>query len=104
MTLAITDRKPIELAIRIATAGTPRPFRRTIHCGASPRRASAKFIREATYNPEFRHESTAVSTIAFMTCAAAGMPISSSVEANGDLPSSAEFQGRMATIRNTEST
>ena len=39
-----------------------------------------------------------------MTCAAAGMPISSSVEANGDLPSSAEFQGRIATIRKTEST
>ena len=102
--MATTDRYPIEVAARIARAGTPRALSLIIHCGASPRWASAKFIREATYRPEFRHERTAVSTIAFMTSAAPGMPISASAATNGEVPSSVELKGRIETSRKIEST
>ena len=54
--------------------------------------------------PEFRHDRTAVSTTAFMTSAAPGMPIRSSAATNGDSPSFVLSHGRIATIRNTDST
>ena len=54
--------------------------------------------------PEFRHERTAVTTTAFMTSAAPGMPIVSSDAMNGDSPGFASFQGRMQTIRKMAAT
>ena len=44
----ITEMYPTEVASRIARAGTPRELIFTVHCGASPRLASANNIREAT--------------------------------------------------------
>jgi hypothetical protein len=54
--------------------------------------------------PEFRHDSTAVTTIAFMMSAAPGMPISSSAAMKGELPTLASFHGRTATTMATAST
>ena len=61
-------------------------------------------MREPVYMPEFRHERTAVTTIAFMTSAAPGIPIVSSEAMNGDSPGFASFQGRMQTIRKIAAT
>jgi hypothetical protein len=54
--------------------------------------------------PEFRHDSTAVTTIAFMMSAEPGMPIRSSAAMNGELPSSVLFHGTIATTTNTAMT
>ena len=54
--------------------------------------------------PEFRHDSTAVTTIAFMMSAEPEIPIVSSAAMNGELPSSASFQGTIATTTATAST
>ena len=54
--------------------------------------------------PEFRHESTAVTTIAFMMSAAPGMPIVSSAAMKGESPSLVSFHGTMQTIRKIAST
>lgn len=54
--------------------------------------------------PEFRHESTAVRTIAFMMFAAAPIPIWSSAAENGDVPTFVSFHGSTTTIRQTETT
>ncbi len=43
----ITDRKPIDTDSRIALMGTPRGLTSSSAFGASPRRASAKSIRDA---------------------------------------------------------
>ena len=63
---AITHRKPMTLETRIAVRGTPVLLTRIRPIGASRLADSTKSIREAVYRPEFRHESTAVSTTAFM--------------------------------------
>ena len=84
--------------------GTPRRLTSSSLFGASPRRASANSIREPMYMPEFRHDRTAVTTIAFMTSAAPGMPICSSEAMNGDSPALTSFHGTTQTIRKIDST
>jgi hypothetical protein len=76
----MTQRKPITLDERIAHIGTPRRLTDNIRPGASRRAASTNSMRDAVYRPEFRQDSTAVSTTAFMISAAAGMPISSTAD------------------------
>src|SRR5689334_23630629 len=71
---AMTQRNPTTVELRIATAGTPRRLTRISWTGASRRAASTNSIRDAVYRPEFRQDSTAVSTTAFITSAAAGIP------------------------------
>ena len=61
-------------------------------------------MREPVYMPEFRHESTAVTTIAFITSAAPGMPICSSEAMNGDSPALTSFHGTTQTIRKIAAT
>ena len=61
-------------------------------------------MREPVYMPEFRHDRTAVTMIAFMTSAAPGMPIVSSEAMNGDSPGLTSFQGTMQTIRKIAAT
>ena len=56
------------------------------------------------YSPEFRQDSTAVSTTAFITWSAYGMPIAVSALTYGDAPSSFEFHGRMTHSRKIEPT
>src|SRR6478735_2984398 len=72
---AMTQRNPTMLEVRIAAVGTPRLFTVISETGASRRAASTNSIREAVYIPEFRQDSTAVSTTAFMIWSAYGMPI-----------------------------
>ena len=72
---AITQRNPTTDDARIATIGTPRLLTRTSRAGASRRADSTKSIRDAVYSPEFRHDSTAVSTTAFIRWSANGIPI-----------------------------
>ncbi len=62
-----TQPKPTTDDPMIATCGTPRPLMRTSCAGAWPRSASTNSIREAVYRPEFKQDSTAVSTTAFIT-------------------------------------
>ena len=54
--------------------------------------------------PEFRHDSTAVTMIAFMTSAAPGIPIVSSAAMNGESPGLASFHGTMQTTRKIAAT
>jgi hypothetical protein len=54
--------------------------------------------------PELRHDRTAVTTIAFITSAAPGMPICSSEAMNGELPASTSFHGTMHTTRRIDRT
>ena len=61
-------------------------------------------MRDAVYRPEFRQDSTAVSTTAFMMSAAYGMPITSKALTYGDAESSVEFHGRITASRNTDPT
>src|SRR6478735_10342582 len=72
---AITHRKPTTVENRIAQTGTPRRFTVIRATGASRRAASTNSIRDAVYSPEFRHDSTAVSTIAFIRWSTKGRPI-----------------------------
>src|SRR3954453_23866487 len=72
---AITQRNPTTVDVRIAQTGTPRPFTVMSATGASRRPARTKSMREAVYRPEFRQDSTAVRTTAFMTWSAYGNPI-----------------------------
>ncbi len=65
--------------------------------GASPLSAIEKSILEFVYKPEFKQESTAVKTIKFIICAAAGTPICSSTATNGLFSMFAEFHGRSVT-------
>ena len=69
---AITHRKPTTVEDRIAHIGTPRPFTVISATGASRRAASTNSIRDAVYRPEFRQDSTAVSTTAFIRWSAYG--------------------------------
>ncbi|PQM45748.1 hypothetical protein C1Y40_04082 [Mycobacterium talmoniae] len=62
----ITQPKPTTEEARIATCGTPRALTATSWAGASRRAASTNSIRDAVYRPEFRQDSTAVSTTAFI--------------------------------------
>src|SRR6478752_6407962 len=101
---AMTQRKPIRQDTRIAENGTPRLLTLTNCAGASRRPDSTNNIRDAVYRPEFRQESTAVRTTAFMMWSAPGMPISVNAATNGDAPISAEFHGTITASRNTEPT
>src|SRR5918997_3054791 len=96
---AITHTKPITEDARIDHVGTPRLPTDSMKAGASRRAASTNSMREAVYRPEFRQDSTAVSTTAFMMSAAAGIPISSIAATYGEPPSSVEFQGRIVASR-----
>ena len=84
--------------------GTPSRLTSSKDWGASPRRASAKSMREPVYIPEFRQDRTAVTTTAFMTSAAPGIPIVSNEAMNGDSPGVASPQGTMQTIRKIAAT
>src|ERR1700730_14096683 len=61
-------------------------------------------MRDAVYRPEFRHDSTAVSTTAFMTWSATDRPMCLNAATYGEAPSSTEFHGRITTSRKTEPT
>src|SRR5689334_18510008 len=100
----MTQRNPTTLDVTIATAGTPRALIDIIALGASRRAASTNSMREAVYIPEFRHESTAVRTTAFMMSSAYGMPIALNAETYGDAASWSEFHGRITASRNSEPT
>ena len=67
--------------------------------GASRRAASTKSIRDAVYNPEFRHDSTAVSTTAFIRWSANGIPIRPNAATKGDAPDSFESHGTITARR-----
>jgi hypothetical protein len=75
-----------------------------IDCGASRCAASTNNVREATYTPEFRHDSTAVRTIRFMIVAAPGTCVRVSAAANGDEPAVISVHGTIATTSSTDST
>ncbi|CNM10342.1 Uncharacterised protein [Mycobacterium tuberculosis] len=62
----ITHRNPTTDDPMIAKVGTPRRLTLTSWAGASCRAASTNSIRDAVYRPEFKQDSTAVSTTAFM--------------------------------------
>src|SRR6476661_2096152 len=96
---AITQRNPTTDDARIAPIGTPRLFTRISWTGASRRAASTNSIREAVYSPEFRHDSTAVSTTAFIRWSANGIPIRPKARTNGDVPDSFWSHGTMIARR-----
>src|SRR5450755_233987 len=102
MAAAMTQRNPTTVDVRIAAMGTPRLLTVIRLTGASRRAASTNSIRDAVYSPELRQDSTAVSTTAFITWSAYGIPISFSALTYGDEPSSLEFHGRMTTSRKIE--
>src|SRR5215213_148570 len=101
---AITQAKPTTVEARIAHAGTPRLLIASIRAGASLRADNTNSIRDAVYRPEFRQDSTAVSTTKFMMSAAPGIPISAMAATYGDSPSSVEFHGRIVASRKMEPT
>src|SRR4029453_14419206 len=101
---AITHAKPITEDARIDHIGTPRLLTDSMKAGASRRAASTNSMREAVYRPEFRHDSTAVSTTKFMISAANGIPITSIAETYGESPSLVEFHGRIVASRKIEPT
>src|SRR3954452_5886030 len=101
---AITHRKPLMLEVWMAGRGTPLLLTVISPIGASRRAARTNSIREAVYRPEFRHDSTAVSTTAFMIWSAYGMPISRKAATYGDPASSAESQGRITARRKIDPT
>src|SRR6476619_6197486 len=72
---AMTHRNPTTVDDRIAHMGTPLRFTVIKATGASRRAASTNSIRDAVYRPEFRQDSTAVSTTAFIRWSAYGIPI-----------------------------
>src|SRR5918996_5913835 len=104
MYAAITQRNPMTLDEMIAHMGTPRLLTDSIRIGASWRAASTNSMRDAVYSPEFRQDSTAVSTTKFMISAANGIPISSMADTYGESPSSVEFHGRIVASRKIEPT
>src|SRR5664279_5493239 len=95
MAAAMTQRNPTTVDVRIAAMGTPRLLTVIRLTGASRRAASTNSIRDAVYSPELRQDRTAVSTTAFMTWSAYGIPISFSALTYGDEPRSLEFHGKM---------
>src|SRR3954451_8252942 len=101
---AITHAKPTIDENRIALTGTPRGDNRTNAEGASLRAARTNSMRDAVYMPEFRQDSTAVSTTAFMMWSAYGIPISVNAATKGEAESPLSFHGRIVTSRKTEST
>ncbi len=82
----------------MAVAGTPPLFTRAKDFGASPRSPSEKAIREAVYRPEFRQDSTAVSTTTSITVPAAGMSSDFSTATYGLLSSAGSSHGSSVTI------
>src|ERR1700739_1181143 len=61
-------------------------------------------MRDAVYRPEFRQDSTAVRTTAFMTWSAPERPMCLNAATYGEAPSSTESHGRITTSRKTEPT
>src|SRR6478672_8838417 len=100
----MTARKPTTDEERMATIGTPRELTDTIDAGASRRAARTNNIRDAVYRPELRQERTAVSTTAFITWSAYGMPISWNAATYGEASRVDEFQGRITVSRKIEPT
>src|SRR3954447_9872174 len=101
---AMTHRKPTTDDTRMATAGTPRLVTLTSCIGASRRAARTNSIRDAVYMPELRQLSTAVSTTAFMTSSAYGIPILVNAATNGDAATVLSFHARITVSRNIEPT
>src|SRR3954452_17333406 len=101
---AITHRKPLMLEVWMAGRGTPLLLTVISPIGASRRAARTNSNREAVYRPEFKQDSTAVSTTAFMIWSAYGMPICLKAATYGDAPSSVSFHGRMQVSRKTDPT
>src|ERR1044072_1454877 len=101
---AKTHAKPTIEENRIALTGTPRRDRFTSFDGASLRAARTNSMRDAVYMPEFRQDSTAVSTTAFMMWSAYGMAISVSAATKGEAASPSSFHGRIVTSRKIENT
>src|SRR6476620_5569829 len=101
---ATTHAKPTIDENRIALRGTPRGDNRTNAEGASLRAARTNSMRDAVYMPEFRQDSTAVSTTAFMMWSAYGIPIAWNAATYGEASSAAEFQGRITASRKIEPT
>lgn len=91
---AMTHEKPTTVEVRMAAIGTPRRLTVISWTGTSRRAARTKSIREAVYRPEFKHESTAVSTTAFMMWSAYEMPISVNALTYGEAPSSVSSTAR----------
>ena len=87
----------------MARVGTPLRLTLASAWGASPRRVSANSMREDAYSPEFSADSTAVSTMAFMICAAAGTPMVFSALTYGVAMPTA-FQGTRQATRKMEPT
>ncbi len=87
----------------MARTGTPLRLTRASDLGASPRRVSANSMRDEAYRPELSADSTAVSTIAFMICAAAGTPITFSALTYG-VAMLVEFHGTRQTTSRIEPT
>src|SRR5437763_16178127 len=82
----------------VATAGTPPLLTVANDFGASPRSPSENAIRDAVYSPEFRHDSTAVSTTTSITVPAYGMFSDVSTATYGLLETARSFHGNSATI------
>src|SRR6185437_14313568 len=101
---AITHRKPTMLENRMAARGTPPLLTVISTTGASRRADSTNSILDAVYSPEFRQDSTAVSTTAFMMWSAYGIPIAWNAATYGEASSAAEFQGRITASRKIEPT
>ena len=99
-----THRNPTADEDRIAMCGTPRRLKLTSRAGASRRSASTNSMRDAVYRPEFRQDSTAVSTISFMAKAAAGTFIAAKATANGESPACIWFHGTIITISEMDPT
>src|SRR6478735_12085545 len=97
---AMTHRNPTTVEDRIAHIGTPRRLTVISATGASRRAASTNSILDAVYRPEFRQDSTAVSTTAFMMWSAYGIPISVNAATKGEAESPSSFHGRIVTSRN----
>src|ERR1700742_552431 len=88
---------PTTVDTSTAAVGTPgRPIRPSA-LGASARADSENIIRDAVYSPEFRQDSTDVSTITSITAPAAGSPIRSSTATYGLLATPASSHGSSVT-------
>src|SRR5215472_10507245 len=88
---------PTTVDTSTAAAGTPvRPILPST-AGASLRSDSENIMRDAVYSPEFRQDSTDVSTITSITAPAAGSPIRSSTATYGLFATPASSHGSSVT-------
>ena len=87
----------------MARMGTPFLLSLTRPVGASPRRVSAKIMRDEAYRLEFKADSTAVKMMAFMMWAAYGMFMTVRALTKG-VAMAGESQGTMQTTTNMDPT